>query len=137
MGEEIAPVIAIEQSSTTWRSGKQLWKIGWRIANKGAAPLQLLSVRLPHGQFKSEEQSFAPALLLDAGAEIEFHTVVRCHEPAGLVTENAFVIFNAISSEKAWRIFVRLRVEINAVGEPRTAVELITTQKVGFSEPLM
>ena len=137
MGAETAPVIAIEQSSTTWRSGMQRWKIGWRIANKGAETLQLLSVRLPHGQFKSEEQRFEPALVLNAGAEIEFHTVVRCHEPAGLVTENAFVIFDAISSEEAWRIFVRLRVVIDAVGEPRTAVELITTQKVGFSEPLM
>lgn len=134
MAAETAPLIAIEQRSTVWRSGVQRWKIGWRVVNQGAEPLRLLSVLVPHGQFKAEEQTFEPPMVVNAGEAIEFHTVVRCHEPAGLVTENAFLIFNAIWLDAAWRIFVRVRVLINSTGEPETGVELITTQKVGFSE---
>jgi hypothetical protein len=49
------------------------------------------------------------------------------------VTENAFIIFQVIWSGEACRIFVRIRVLVNGRGEPETRVELITTQKVGFS----
>ena len=67
-----------------------------------------------------------------AGAQ-QFHNLVQCHEPAGLVTENAFVIFHCQWRGEAWRIFVRIRVTVTADGAPETATELITTQKVGFS----
>lgn len=90
-------------------------------------------VRLPHGQFKSDDHRFEPPLDLAAGASSRFHVCVSCDEPAGLVTENAFVIFAARWSGEEWRIFVRIRVIVNAEGKPETATELVTTQKVGFS----
>jgi hypothetical protein len=93
----------------------------------------MISARLPHGQFKSAEQYFAPLLELAAGASKQFTILVHCDEPAGLVTENAFVIFHCQWHGEAWRIFVRIRVTVTADGEPQTATELITTQKVGFS----
>ena len=107
--------------------------MGWRVENKGAYPLQIRAVRLPHGQFKAGEHRFEPALDLAPGESDQFQLAVRCEEPPGPVTENAFVIFSVIWFGEAWRIFVRIRVVINVQGKPETATELITTQKVGFS----
>ncbi len=76
--------------------------------------LTIVSVRMPHGQFKSAEQCFAPALELAAGASTQFTILVHCDEPAGLVTENAFVIFHCQWRGEAWRIFVRIRVIVNS-----------------------
>ena len=70
---------------------------------------------------------------LNGGEEVQFRTLVRCDEPSGLVTENAFVIFYVIWRGEPCRIFVRLRVVVNSDGQPETATELTTTQKVGFS----
>ena len=109
------------------------WNILWELENLGSAALTIVSVRMPHGQFKSAEQCFAPALELAAGAGTQFTILVHCDEPAGLVTENAFVIFHCQWRGEAWRIFVRIRVIMKADGKPQTATELITTQKVGFS----
>ena len=105
----------------------------WRVQNQGGEPLEISSLRLPHGQFKSEEQRFEPPIVLPPGENEQFEIVVRCSEPPGLVTENAFVIFYANWLGELWRIYVRVRVSIDAKGQPDTATELITTQKVGFS----
>jgi hypothetical protein len=106
----------------------------WRIGNNGVWPISIVSARLPHGQFKSEQQRFDPPLKLAAGAQVSFRALVHCDEPPGLVTENAFIIFQVLWFKEAWRIFVRIRVVVKQNGEPQTEVELITTQRVGFSE---
>jgi hypothetical protein len=109
------------------------WSVDWLVENKGAEPLQILTVRLPHGQFKADEQLFDPPLQLAAKEISRFQVSVRCHEPPGPITENAFVILSVLWSGQLWRIFVRIRVIADADGTPRTATELVTTQKVGFS----
>ena len=109
------------------------WHIFWQVENLGSEALEIVSVRLPHGQFKSAEERFAPPLDVPGGKNQQFQSVVHCQEPAGLVSENAFVIFLCRWRGEAWRIFVRIRVTVKANGEPETATELITTQKVGFS----
>ena len=109
------------------------WNILWELENLGAVALIIISARLPHGKFRSSEHCFAPALELAAGASKQFTILVHCDEPAGLVTENAFVIFHCQWHGEAWRFFVRIRVTVTADGAPQTATELITTQKVGFS----
>ncbi len=130
---EATPEVALRQVSTEPDRVKRFWSIAWVVENKGAHTLEIFAVRLPHGQFKSEEHRFEPALKLAAGQSDEFKTLVRCDEPAGLVTENAFVIFSVIWSEQAWRIFVRIRVVVNSEGEPVTVTESVTTQMAGFS----
>jgi hypothetical protein len=127
------PVIALQQDSIEPVGVPGLWNVEWRVENNGTHPIQLLSVRLPHGQFKSDEHRFEPGTELGSGERTWFRLMVRCHEPEGIVTENAFVIFHVLWLGETWRIFVRLRVVVNSKGEPKTAVELITTQKVGFS----
>jgi hypothetical protein len=112
------------------------WKIQWRIANLNSQPLEIRVVRLPHGQFKSAERRFEPAIGLAAKQDAQFQVFVHCDEPAGLVTENAFLIFQVVRLDEWWRVFARVRVTVDAIGTPVATTELITTQRVGFSEDI-
>ena len=130
---ESTPQIALNQVSVERHKVMECWSIGWRITNRGAGPLSVVAARLPHGQFKSEEIRFEPPLNLSPDESAQFQTPVRCHEPKGLVTENAFVIFHVIWSSEPWRIFARLSVVVDSDGKPAATTESITTQKIGFS----
>jgi hypothetical protein len=127
------PEITLEQISAARIDKPGHWKVGWEIKNVAPLPVKLLAVRLPHGQFKSEELRFEPAVDLPAQQKARFQVAVRCQEPAGLVSENAFVIFHIDWRGAPWRIFVRVRVVVNEKGEPSATTELITTQEVGFT----
>lgn len=127
------PQISLVQNSVERNDTLARWSIGWSVQNLGPDPIGILAVRLPHGQFKSEELGFDPPIDLEPGAGRQFSTLVRCDEPSGLVTENAFVIFQANWRGERWRIFVRLRIVVNEKGEPNATTELITTQEVGFT----
>jgi len=130
----VEPQIVLTQISAERRGVIERWSIDWLVENESANALHILAVRLPHGQFKSDERRFEPAIELSAGERRQFQTFVRCDEPAGLVTENGFVIFSINWLGEPWRVFVRLRVVMTSDGRPETATELITAQKVGFSE---
>jgi hypothetical protein len=130
---ESEPKIAVKQVTAERDEIKQCWNIAWLVRNLGRYPMRILSVRLPHGEFKSEQLRFEPAMDLNGGEEVQFQTFVRCDKPTGLVTENAFIIFYVTWRGEPCRVFVRLRAVVNSDGKPETATELITTQKVGFS----
>jgi hypothetical protein len=130
---ENEPQIALEQISVEKIDRPGYWKLGWKIKNVAPHAIKLLAGRLPHGQFKSEEWHFEPAMELLAQQEANFYVPVRCAEPEGLVTENGFVILQISWQGTPWRVFVRVRVVVNARGEPSATTELITTQKLGFT----
>ena len=130
--QEREPQIALRQVAAG-DGATEYWTIAWEVENRGTEPLKLLTARLPHGQFKSEELRFEPALELSPDGLEKFEVSVHCNEPSGFVTENAFVIFHAIWSGELWRIFARIRVEVDSSGVPEVTTESITTQKVGFS----
>ena len=130
---ERAPQIALTQVSAKRNQALECWSIGWEIENQGADSLSILSARLPHGQFKSDELLFEPALALASGKKTKFTVPVRCNQPPGLVTENAFVIFQMNWRGEPSRIFVRIRVVVTDDGRPQAETESISTQKVGFS----
>ncbi|HEV8719228.1 MAG TPA: hypothetical protein VGW77_01150 [Candidatus Binatia bacterium] len=132
-GRENSPQMVLTQVSADRVGVLEGWSIGWRIENLGEHPIYVSAVRLPHGQFKSAERRFDPAIELAPGNKTELNILVKCDEPAGLVTENAFVILSVEWLGEQWRIFVRLRVMVTVDGRPETATELITTQRVGFS----
>jgi hypothetical protein len=129
-----APQIVLTQVSAERHRVMGCWSIDWLVKNESANTLHIVAVKLPHGQFKSEEQRFDPAIELSSGERGQFQTFVHCDEPGGLVTENAFVIFSVNWLGEHWRVFVRLRVVMTSDGGPETGTELITAQKVGFSE---
>ncbi len=132
-GHQKCPQIDLCQLFARPRGPSGSWEIDWKIENAGAISVQLTAVRLPHGQFKSAEQRFEPAVEVPAGGAAEFTTRVACDEAPGLVTENAFVILSANWLGADWRIFVRIRIVVDARREPKAVAESITTQKVGFS----
>ena len=127
------PEIALVQRSAQATSVACSWRIVWQLRNLGKAQLQINSARLPHGQFKADEQRFEPPITLDSGTSVEFESAVCCDEPAGLVTENGFVILYANWLNNEWRIFARIRVMVNAEAQPETITESITYQQAGFS----
>jgi len=131
--QSAAPQITLTQVSVEPEEGTGNWKILWRVANLNSQPLDLHAVRLPHGQFKSAERRFEPAIVLAAKQDAQFQVFVHCDEPAGLVTENAFLIFEVVRLGEPWRIFARVRVTVNSAGTPAATTEWITTQRVGFS----
>ena len=132
-GAQSAPAIELRQSAVDRLGETARWGVRWVVTNLGAGALSVSAARVPHGQFKAAEQRFEPAVTLEAGRAWRFYTEVACTEPPGLVTENAFVIFQVMWSGKPWRIFVRISVVVDEAGAPRTKTESITTQEVGFS----
>jgi hypothetical protein len=130
---ESGPEIALSQLAAEPNGETGYWSIDWLVENRAAHPLQVLAVRLPHGQFRCKERAFEPPLDFKVGEKREIHTLVGCDEPPSMVTENAFAIFDVLWLDEPWRIFVRLRVVVNSAGKPKAAIESITTQKVGFS----
>ena len=61
------------------------WRVAWRIPNLGGQPLQLLTVRLPHNRFRSEEREFIPALELFPAEDARLESSVACSELPGPV----------------------------------------------------
>jgi hypothetical protein len=127
------PKIAVEELRRSRGVEGGRWLFEWRIQNLTEQPISFLAARCPHGQFRSEERSFVPPLQAAAGKSATIEMPVLCHEPAGAVVENTFLILSTEWREEKWRIFVRLRVMVDEEGIPGTAAALITTQRVGFS----
>lgn len=132
-GETIGPRARVEQllrSSTPVR-GK--WLVVWNIQNLGREQIEIVAGRLPHSQFRAEEQQLRPSPLLlpDESARLEFE--VACDGPPGAVVENAFLILSVRWLSEPWRILARLRVVFDDESGPQTTTELVTTQRVGFS----
>ena len=132
----IGPQVGVEQVAQHPEPTSGRWRVAWRMQNLGGQPLQLLAVRLPHSRFRSEERELTSAseLLPDERARLECS--VACSELPGTVVENAFLIMRVLWREEPWRVFVRLRVVFDEQGGPQTTTEVVTVQRVGFSELL-
>ena len=128
------PQISFRQGSPARAAGLGLWRMMWHIENMGRRPLTLSGARFPHGRFKAAEQRFEPPIDLGPDERNEIETLIGCQEPPGAVVENAFVILTAIRLGTLWRIFGRLRITIDSHGQPAALTELITVQRMGFSE---
>ncbi len=133
-GRESESQPQIESAQTMAERNGAIWKITWDVKNIGSRPLQILSARLPHGQFRAGETRFNPPSELRPWEKTQFQSSVRCDASPGLVTENAFIIFQVLWLGDRWRIFVRLRVTGTQDGRPETMTESVTMQRVGFSE---
>jgi len=127
------PHVTLKQGLTERDARTQRWNIAWVLKNLARYPLRIQSVQLPHDQFKSEENRIEPPVDVNGGEQLQVRTLVRCDEPVGHVTDNAFVIFYVIWLGEPWRIFVRLRVVVNPDCKLETETQVITAQKVGFS----
>lgn len=129
----MAPQARVEQVTIRRGATADRWQIEWRIENLGAAPLEILAARLPHGKFRAEEREFAPALELGPGRSGTLELEARCGEAPRSVVENAFLIMRVVWNGAPWLILARFRVSVNDDGTPITTTELVTTQPVGFA----
>ena len=131
-----APQIEVKQIPVSRNLAPGTWILTWEIRNLSPAPLAILAARLPHGQFRSPEWQLSPAQKISPHQSTRLECAVECpQEPRSLV-ENAFIILQVLWLDQPWRIFVRLRVSIDAAAAPHSVAENITTQQVGFSECL-
>ncbi|HET6643969.1 MAG TPA: hypothetical protein VFG65_00555 [Fimbriimonadales bacterium] len=110
------------------------WLFTWRIHNRTDHPMHCSRIRVPHGKFKAEERRLEPSLGIATRDSATLAVSVYCHESPGSTVENAFLILFTEWRGTRWRIFVRLRITIDPEGQPETKTELVTAQKVGFSE---
>lgn len=112
------------------------WLAAWRIHNLSDRPLEVVTVRLPHGRFRGQERELDPPPRLAPGESYLLELSVACNEPPGTIVENAFVILRVMWDGKPWRVLARLRINTDAKGVPTNTVELVTTQPIGFSGTL-
>lgn len=110
------------------------WRTVWSIDNLGDSPLEISSARLPHGKFRSDEKAFAPPVVLAPRANGRIQIDARCGEPPGAEIENGFLILRVAYGGDQWLILTRLRLRMDGRSTPAAATELITVQRVGFSE---
>ena len=130
------PQIEVKQISVSRNLAPGRWILVWEIRNLSPAPLAILAARLPHGQFRSPEWKLSPAQTIFSHQSARLECAVECPQEPGSVVENAFIILQVLWLEQPWRIFVRLRVSIDAAAAPHSVTENITTQQAGFSERL-
>lgn len=109
------------------------WRTLWSIESTGDSPLEILTARLPHGKFRSEEKVFAPPVVIPPSGTGRIEIEARCGEPPSAEVENAFLILRVAHDGEQWLILARLRVRIDTRGAPAAATELITVQRFGFS----
>ena len=132
VGDE-RPKIEVEQVERGTSNNPAQWLFKWRVRNVTATPMNLLSVRVPHGKFKADERKVGPAAKIAAQGSLTLDLIVACQEPPNTIIENAFLILLVHWQENQWRFFVRLRIMIDHRGHPGTTTESITVQQVGFS----
>jgi len=133
---EIGPRVSVAQAARRAGTTSDHWLVTWDLRNLGQHPLQLLAARLPHSRFRSEERDLAPPPYLLPGERARLEFPVACGGPPGTVVENAFLILRVLWREEPWRTFARLRVIFDEYGGPQATTEVVTVQRVGFSEAL-
>jgi hypothetical protein len=131
---DIGPRVHVEQASRHAEPASGRWRVAWHIQNLGQQPLQLLAARLPHSRFRSEERALTPTLELSPGERAQLEFPIACSELSGTVVENAFLILRVLWLDEPWRVFARLRVVFDEQSGPQTTTEIVTVQRVGFSE---
>ncbi len=125
------PRVRVTQTSCA-RSGRD-WRIVWRIDNLTSSGMRLLDARFPHGKFLSGLMELGPVRVAPSGST-RLEAVVACNGGDGDVVENAFLITTVEWQGAHWRILARMTVRFAGDGAPTAETELVTVQRVGFSE---
>ncbi len=107
--------------------------MAWRIGNLTPAEMRLLDVRFPHGRFRSGLRELADVRVAPS-ASADLEAVVACRGSDGEVVENTFLITTVEWRKVLWRILARMTVRFAADGSPVATTELVTVQRVGFSD---
>ena len=126
------PRVRVTQISCA-RCGED-WRVAWRIGNLTTSEMRLLDVRFPHGRFRSGLRELTD-FRVASSASMDLDAVVACQGRDGEVVENTFLITTVEWRKVLWRILARMTVRFAPDGSPDAATELVTVQRVGFSDP--
>ena len=127
-----SPAVRIKPTGTAERDG-QGWRTRWRVVNEDPRAIHVTAAVAPHSQFRGETPL---DLDVDAGAGAAFELVIDVGGPPRSEIENAFVILSIQRGDERWRVLARVRVPLDGAGRPQPRVEIMTTQRVGFSGEL-
>jgi hypothetical protein len=100
--------------------------VRWRIRNEGDQPIQLLSARHPHSQFRSPETRIDREIAPRADATVALP--VEFSELPGVRVENPFLILLFRDSAE-WRLLARVRVTAGTGGEPIAGQSVVVTMQ--------
>ena len=103
------------------------WRVTFGIHNHGVETVQVHDAWLPHGQFRGEAR-IPLDVTLHSGQTHALESLVHVDEPPLSVVHNAFLILRATTASGPTRLFVRLRVPVDAQGIPCPEVDRVTCQ---------
>jgi len=84
---ETGPQVTVEQALRSPGPAAGHWLMSWRIRNLGQESLELLTARLPHSRFRSEEKKLVLRSKLPPGESTPIELAVLCREPPGSVAD--------------------------------------------------
>jgi hypothetical protein len=142
------PQVSIDIASVDSEGVAGRWRVAWTVRNEDARPVSLEDAWIPHGRFRGEGHIRVNALI-EPHSSSRLAFSVATDEVPGTVVENAFLILRvtlarptetlpggtseklrASLSERAWRLFVRMRIEFDHEARPRPVVETVSTQSI-------
>lgn len=103
------------------------WRITFGIHNAGSAAVHLDEAWLPHGQFRGAAR-MPVGVSLDPGQSLSLEATVHVVAPPRTIIENAFLILTISRGLHRTRVFVRLRVPIDAHGAPQPRIDHVSSQ---------
>lgn len=107
------------------------WSIEWGLENRTEAPIAVFSVRIPHDQFRAEDRTVDPPVVVDGASTAVLISQVRCAEPPGATLTYPFLILQSRWCDRDCRFYTRLRVEMDGNGIPNPICEETTAQVGG------
>lgn len=129
-----APQVEVEfRGSVAASADQQRWRVAWRVENRNAEPVQILSAWLPHSRFRCDARDLSglPPLAANQGAQVELEA--WCDEAPGTAVPAAFLILRFLWRGQPWRLLARTTVTWDEAGAPGIQIERVDLQRVGFS----
>ena len=103
------PRVRVEVLSAQAESQPGRWRVSFKVDNLGDTPLALQSAWIPHGRFRGDGR-LPLACQLAPGDSTRLEFGVTAQEPPGTRLDNAYLILQAASAGRGWRIFTRMRI---------------------------
>lgn len=121
-----APRLSVALEALRPGRGPRLWRAEWRLSARGPDAVTVQQAWHPHGRFRSRRRRVS--LRIPAGESRTLALPARSDIAAGEVVENAFLILEAVSARRRWRILVRFTLHGAPGTPPAVSVEAVDAQ---------
>ncbi|HEY4659001.1 MAG: hypothetical protein A3G84_04005 [Chloroflexi bacterium RIFCSPLOWO2_12_FULL_71_12] len=118
-----APRLKVALEALRPGRGPAAWRAAWRLSNGGTGPVTVRKAWHPHGRFRSRRRAIS--LRIPAGASRTLELATRSDVAAGEVVENAFLILQAVSARRRWRILARFTLRGQTGAPPAVSLEAV------------